>query len=294
MLTQDELELFLCQGWVLLPGFLDADLMELTAELGRVFPSNEQYWAEPDKFPQLRGGQFDSVRTIPTGIPRLDLLPFQERFRSIAEQLIGSADLRIMRGGYQEKFTDAADFEQILHLDYTNHTLVVLPGGDASTMVGFFAYFSEVTKDTGPTMVVSREHTRHVADTHLRKEEWADVYAHEEPLLCGPGTLLVYDYRTFHRGSALTGTRARRVTLSFAYGVAAPWHGFYSWPNRADEPDVGRLIALLSPGERALIGFPRPGDEYWTPETIEAVARRYPGFDSMPYLSAAGSPGQHR
>ena len=161
-------------------------------------------------------------------------------------------------------------------------------------MVGFFAYFSEVTEDAGPTMVVSQEHTRHVTDTHLRREDWADVYTHEEPLLCGPAALLVYDYRTFHRGSALTGTTARRVTLSFAYGVAAPWHGFYSWPNRADEPVVRQLIAWLSPAERSLIGFPGPGDEYWTAETVAAVARRYPGFEGTPYLSAATPSGPSR
>jgi ectoine hydroxylase-related dioxygenase (phytanoyl-CoA dioxygenase family) len=157
-------------------------------------------------------------------------------------------------------------------------------------MVGFFAYFSEVTPETGPTMAVSREHTGHVADTHLSREQWPDIYEHEEPLLCGPGTLLVYDYRTFHRGSALTGSTAARLTLSFALGVAAAWHGFYSWPNRADEPDVCRLITWLSPRQRSLIGFPRIGDPYWTAETVEGVIRRYPGFDGAPYLGTSRSP----
>jgi hypothetical protein len=291
MLTPAQLELYRRQGWVLLPEFLAADLEPLTGDLMRIFPHDDQYWANPDGFPELRGGQFDSVRTIPTGIPRLDLLPFDERFCGIARQLTGCADLRLMRGGYQAKFTDAADFDQILHLDYTNHTLVVLPKGEASTMVGFFAYFSEVTPESGPTMAVSREHTKHlhIADTHLSREAWPHVYEHEGPVLCGPGALLVYDYRTFHRGSALKGATAARLTLSFAYGVAAAWHGFYSWPNRADEPAVRELIVSLSPRERRLIGFPRLGDPYWTAETIEGVTRRYPGFDGAPYLSAVTS-----
>lgn len=291
MLTLSELAIFRRQGWILLPGFLDADLDALVADLNEVFPAPELYWAEPDRFADLRGGQFDSVRTIPTGLPRLDLLLFQERFRTLAEQLIGSTDLRLMRGGYQAKFTAAADFDQILHLDYTNHTLTVLPPSEESTMIGFFAYFSKVTPESGPTMVVSRQHAEHlrITDTHLSRDEWSEIYAHEEPVLCEPGALLVYDYRTLHRGTALTGDKASRLTLSFAYGAAAPWHGFYSWPNRADEPDVRRLIALLSPRERTLLGFPPPGDPYWTAETIQAVARRYPGFDGAPYSEAAAA-----
>lgn len=292
MLTPGEFSLFRRQGWVLLPGFLAADLEAVTADLMQIFPEAEQYWANPYGFPELRGGQFDSVRTIPTGVPRLDLLPFHERLRSIAEQLIGSDDLRLMRGGYQAKFAGAADFDQVLHLDYTNHTLVVLPPGEASTMVGFFAYFSEVTPEAGPTMAVSKEHVRHLrmADTHLSRDEWPEIYEHEEPVLCRPGALLVYDYRTFHRGTALTGVTASRLTLSFAYGVAASWHGFYSWPNRADEAAVRALIARLNPRERGLLGFPHPDDPYWTAETIEGVRRRYPGFDSSPYLDAVTTP----
>jgi hypothetical protein len=291
MLTHAELESFRRQGWVLLHGFLEADLPTITGDLMQVFPSAERYWENPSGFPGLQGGEFDSVRTIPTGIRRLDLLPFNRCFSGIAEQLTGSTQIRLMRGGYQAKFSDAADFDQILHLDYTNHTLVVLPEDEAPAMIGFFAYFSEVTPETGPTMAVSRELTRQVTDTHLSRDKWADIYESEEPLLCGPGALLVYDYRTFHRGSALTGSTATRLTLSFAYGIAAAWHGFYSWPNRADEPNVRQLVTWLSPRERSLIGFPGIGDPYWTPETIEGVARRYPGFDGAPYLTALESSG---
>lgn len=289
MLTAEELTLYRQRGWVVLPDFLEPDLEVLIDDLRRIFPRPEDYWANPERFPELQGGQFDSVRTIPTGVSRLDLLPFDERVQQIAEQVTESTDLRLMRGGYQAKFTGAADFEQILHRDYTNHSLVVLPPGTASTMVGFFGYFTDVTTETGPTMAVSRVHTDRlsIADTHLSREQWPDIYQHEEPLLCQAGSLLVYDYRTLHRGSALRGPGADRLTLSFAYGIEASWHGFYSWPNRADEPAVRQLIAELGPGERVLLGFPPVGDPYWTAETVAGVSRRYPGFDGAPYLAGS-------
>jgi ectoine hydroxylase-related dioxygenase (phytanoyl-CoA dioxygenase family) len=272
----------------MLPDFFTPDLDQILDDLLQVFPSAQEYWADPAQFPDLQGGQFDSVRTIPTGLPRLDRLPFDPQVRGISEQLTHSTDLRLMRGGYQSKFTAAADFDQILHLDYTNHTLVVLPDQPASTMVGFFAYFTDVTIETGPTMAVSRTHCGHlrITDTHLERDRWREIYDREEPLLCKAGSMLVYDYRTLHRGSALHGPAANRLSLSFAYGTAASWHGFYSWPNRADEPVVRQLIARLAPDERVLLGFPPVGDPYWTPATIEGVSRRYPGFDGAPYREA--------
>jgi phytanoyl-CoA dioxygenase PhyH len=288
VLTAEQYDTYRQRGWVLLPGFFADNLDDVRQELLLLFPAPEEYWADPERFPELRGGQFDSVRTIPTGVPLLDRLSFDPKVTAIARQVTGSADLRLMRGGYQAKFTGAADFDQILHLDYTNHSLVVLPDGAHSTMVGFFAYFTDVTRETGPTMVVSRAHCAHlkVTDTHLDRESWPEVYWHEEPLLCQAGSLLVYDYRTPHRGTSLQGAVAHRLTLSFAYGVHAPWHGFYSWPNRADEPLVRQLVASLAPHERTLLGFPPVGDPYWNPVTLSAVAARYPGFDAAPYRAA--------
>jgi hypothetical protein len=292
MLTTDELKLYRRQGWVILPDFATADLEPILDDLMQIFPSPEAYWADPTRYPELQGDQFDSVRTIPTGVPRLDRLPFHRLVRDIAEQVTESSDLRLMRGGYQSKFSGAADFDQILHLDYTNHTLVVLQDADVSTIVGFFAYFTDVTAETGPTMAVSREHAEHlrITDTHLRRDEWPEMYEHEEPLLCRAGSLLVYDYRTLHRGSALRGANVNRLTLSFAYGIATPWHGFYSWPNRADEPAVREFVASLTPDERVLLGFPPPRDRYWTAATIDGVSRRYPGFDGSPYYAALHEP----
>jgi hypothetical protein len=285
MMTADELVRYRTHGWVVLPDFFGSELPHLIDDLAQIFPSPADYWADPQSYPGLQGGQFDSVRTIPTGISSPDRLPFDKRIQLIARDVTESANLRLMRGGYQAKFAGAADFDQILHLDYTNHSLVVLPTQPASSMVGFFAYFTDVTVENGPTMVVSQTRTAHIGitDTHLSREQWPEVYESEEPITCRAGALLVYDYRTLHRGTALRKPTSSRLTLSFAYGVDAPWHGFYSWPNRADEPAVRDMIVSLDPSDRALLGFPAVGDPYWTPETIDGVCRRFPGFDGSPY-----------
>ena len=40
------------------------------------------------------------------------------------------------------------------------------------------------------------------------------------------------------------------------------------------------------PRQREAVGFPPPGSEYWTEETLAAVAMRYPKMDMAPYRAA--------
>ena len=47
-----------------------------------------------------------------------------------------------------------------------------------------------------------------------------------------------------------------------------------------------RFLESLSPVQRGLLGFPLPGDKYWTADTIDAVGRRYTAMDMGPYVAA--------
>ena len=49
-----------------------------------------------------------------------------------------------------------------------------------------------------------------------------------------------------------------------------------------------RIIAGSSVEQRAVLGFPAPGNNYWTTEKIDAVEARYGsfGFDANPYRDA--------
>ena len=50
------------------------------------------------------------------------------------------------------------------------------------------------------------------------------------------------------------------------------------------------LMGKLTPFQRSVIGFPRPGSQYWNEETVEAVGKRYEkwGVDMTPYRMALG------
>ena len=45
-----------------------------------------------------------------------------------------------------------------------------------------------------------------------------------------------------------------------------------------------RYLEQLSVTQRACLGFPPPGNAYWTPHTITAVGLRYAKMDMSPYL----------
>ena len=47
-----------------------------------------------------------------------------------------------------------------------------------------------------------------------------------------------------------------------------------------------RFLTHATPNERTLLGFPSPGHEYWTEDTLSGVALRYPGIDLTPYRTA--------
>ena len=42
-------------------------------------------------------------------------------------------------------------------------------------------------------------------------------------------------------------------------------------------------VATMSTPQRNILGFPEPGNRYWTPQTIAAVADRYNGIDMSDY-----------
>ena len=56
-----------------------------------------------------------------------------------------------------------------------------------------------------------------------------------------------------------------------------------AWPNRTTDPNWAEMMATATVRQRDLLGFPRPGDEYWCEQTLNDVSARYRGMDMSPY-----------
>ena len=71
-----------------------------------------------------------------------------------------------------------------------------------------------------------------------------------------------------HRGSEMTGRPLAFSVLADFQVRGTTWGGKMAWPKQSPER-WARFIPQCSVRERDLFGFPRPGDPYWSDETLE-------------------------
>lgn len=151
-------------GWCVIEGVIPPDdLADAQRALPDLFPTADEF---ADNVDPERNAPFFTER----GAPRVQF-PFEsgalnrvalhDAMLDIAECLLETRDIRVYQAAVIAKYSDAApDYEQLLHVDYANHTLVV-----PRTDVGYqhlttFVYLTDVTPSTGATRIVSREHSQ--------------------------------------------------------------------------------------------------------------------------------------
>lgn len=279
-------------GYVVIPAALSPDeLAPAIDELAAMYPSAAQFHDAPDapEHARFANGQFGGLELLPFDSIEWSRLAVHPRLIGIARLALGTDDVRLYQAEAWAKYSSAADYDQLLHRDYPNHTLVV-PTDDARFgHIEMFLYLNGATLDTGPTFAVSHRHSRDVgaASARLGRDEAPELYRLEVPVVGPPGTLLVYLPSTFHRGSAMRRPRAARYTMHLNWRTAATeWAGRRGWGNTANQPVWARLVESLTSDQLSVFGFPRPGHPYWTDDTIRGVQARYPGLDMVVWREA--------
>ena len=139
-----------------------------------------------------------------------------------------------------------------------------------------------------PTAVCSWKHypeKLRVPSTYTR-EQRPEIYDNEVKVTVKAGSLLAYSMRTFHRGTPFLADAGRIVAFVTYAPAAWKWLGIVGWSREAIRPAFREWIQRATPEERTLLGFPAPGHEYWTDETLDGVGGRYPKMDLSPYRSA--------
>lgn len=116
------------------------------------------------------------------------------------------------------------------------------------------------------------------------------LYAREKYANFSKGSLLIYRHDLWHRGTPLAVEGSTRIVLNLSFRRQdAPWfqHWAHGWARSmySEDQDLEKIVAKASVKQRSVLGFPKPGDIYWTEETLRAVNLRYScfGFDSTPY-----------
>ncbi len=210
--------------------------------------------------------------------------------------------------------------DQRIHVDYPNHTIAHPTPWQRPEAVEMIIYLTDARDQTGGTAVVPREgptdpayrwpiidspgignlryiNNKHAAEAYFAEQRpdlagWRQsLYDREERTDYAQGDVLLYRHDTWHRGTPLS-TNEKRVVHNLTFRKAASeWistlHVGWAWQAYRDNKFMERLIASSSLNQRAVMGFPQPGSDYWCPETLEAVNARYGmfGFDTAPYAN---------
>ncbi|HEX8104866.1 MAG TPA: phytanoyl-CoA dioxygenase family protein [Solirubrobacteraceae bacterium] len=308
--TDEHLDRLRRHGWAVVENFLTPE--ELAAchrELAAHFPSAEAVRRAPERYRHL-----PRYAAFPFGGAALNEVSVHPELISMVERLLGTSEIELAESLVQAKFAaiDGGGTEENMHVDAWGPNQLAYPRDDGEfRLVPMILYYTDVGAYDGPTHVVSQEDSRGIdllsaadpADplsiprvTHTR-ERRPDLYAREQPVLATGGSLFLMSTRTFHRGSAVLAEDSRRIVHFITYRAStARWMRKQLWPAAAplaQTPNLHRFLESATPRQREMLGFPAPGDPYWTLEMVEGVGRRYPRMDMRPYREALdGGPSQ--
>jgi hypothetical protein len=296
-------------GFVILPGFVPAPELKAARDgLPAMYPTAEGFHDGTDE----RHGRFTvdewaGIDSFPFRSTELSLLAVSDRVIDLAESLLADTDLRLSSAEGWAKYTGAADYDQPLHRDYLNHTLMVPSEDPRFWQLEMFVYLVDVPEELGPPSMLSRTRTTGLPakpnwyprdgadDTEGGWVETAgspDLYDGEVRASGPAGTIVAWAPGTFHRGTALTLPRGARYTIHLAYRSArAEWGQRMPWVNRSHGPEWYQFAYRATPRQLALFGFPPPGHPYWTEATVAGTLQRYPGLDMAPWRQALRGPG---
>jgi hypothetical protein len=219
-------------GFVILPGFLPA--AELTAaarELELLFPSADGFHDGTDpRRDRFIGDEFAGIDTFPFASTQIGLLAVNHRILALAAALLDDDDVHLYGAEAWAKYTGACDYDQDLHRDYLNHTVLVPSTTPGCRQVEMFVFLNDVPEDLGPPHLVSRTHTADlpaVPNWLLRpgREGAGRFVAHADPALyeaevsgAGPaGTVIAFEPGTFHRGTQLRAPRGARYSMHLGF-----------------------------------------------------------------------------
>ena len=292
-ITQAHLEHYREHGYAIVEEFLaPRELAEALDDWRELLPGWVEFCQDPSRpkptmqsppgarahafhFPYT-GARLNAVTMHP------DLIAFAKRMTDGAPVYCEQSHLSFKHKGHP------ADQDQAMHCDYGNHTLAYPPDDPAYWQTAYLLYYTEVTANHAPTAVCSRRHypEKILWPAHYRPEERPALYDNEVRVIVPAGSLLIYSMRTFHRGTPFRAEGARLAQFVTFAPAAWKWLGIVGWSAQAIKPAFRAWIEGATPAERELLGFPPPGHEYWTEETLAGVAARYPGMDMAPYRNA--------
>ncbi|MEO6437067.1 MAG: phytanoyl-CoA dioxygenase family protein [Tepidisphaeraceae bacterium] len=286
-ITDSQIEHYLRYGYVIVPGFLtEPELAAARQGMLQHFPTAEELRATPQRYGSIIEDPEHLQVEFPFANEALCDISTHPELIALVEKVLGTRDVLLSQAAIWAKYAGTGDFDQGLHLDYQGNTLVVPRDDGDFRQINMILYYTQVTAELGPTMVVSQEKTRDLPlwPTHRTRKKSPELYKLEKPVLAQAGDLLIFSMCTWHCASDMTADFGARFSHHFVWRSAAhAFQGYHQWSQMGEKPEMQAFVERATPRQREVLGFPPPGHAYWTDETRAAVQLRYPKMDMTPY-----------
>jgi ectoine hydroxylase-related dioxygenase (phytanoyl-CoA dioxygenase family) len=275
-------------GWCVIEDVVPSGLLDdAQPALSHLFPSAEEMDAGTDGERTARWRDWDAQwPEFPFRSRSLNAIVLHDEVLDLAEGLVGP-DPRLYMALISAKYAgQPSGFNQLLHLDYPNQSIVVPRRDPGYKQLELFVYLTDVSEANGATRLVSRRLTDQIpVGRHtLNLTEYAHLY--DEPgVAVGPaGSVVAYRPDVYHRSVDWDDPGKVRIMLHLGFKSAqAEWAGYQSWPFKGLGPEWFAFVQSATVRQLTAVGFPAPGHPYWTEETLSGVAERYPGLDLAPW-----------
>ena len=267
------------------------DLAAARHAVAKLFPGAEAMADPSDGDALERWRTWDAAwPEFPFRSRSLNGLVVSELMIDLAQELLGTDDVRLYLAIATAKYGgQPSEYNQLLHTDFPNHTLTVPRPESGYHQMESFIYLSDVNPRNGATRFVSRARTSHIpVEQHtLNYEDFGDLYDDPGDASAPAGSIVVYRPDVYHRSVDFTDTTQARFMLHVSYKPAAmEWGGYQAWPFKGFSVEWHNFVQQSTPRQLIALGFPAPGHPFWTHDTLDGVARRYPGLDLTPWRAA--------
>ncbi|HTT90656.1 MAG TPA: phytanoyl-CoA dioxygenase family protein [Acidimicrobiales bacterium] len=289
LISEADFEHWTKHGYVVVRLLDDDKVKEVLDNVYDYFPSWEEYTKRRHRYDALIAsatGTLGPRAAFPFVGSALNSVATHPELLSFARRVMGVDRIMISHSILIAKYAGTRDFEQNLHCDYGNNTLVYPKPDTAIVDVPSITYYTDVTVDLGPTHLVPQEFTRGLLlEPRFRtRDDYPEIYQHELALTVPAGSTVIYSMNTFHRGSAMRATEGMRLSHHTSYKASGlTWCGQVTFQHQGGSPEMDHFLETATPADRELVGFPPVGDPYWDEVTVAGVAARYPKMDIEPY-----------
>jgi hypothetical protein len=246
---------------------------------------------EDNSIGEMRSDQFKNIDEFPyQGSAELNMLSLHPQLIDLAKKLLGVDHVHLYQSHTWAKYTGEADYDQMFHCDFGNHTLTIPSDDPRARSVDFIIYLTDVADAHGALHYVTKPDANRIlreGAVSAQDEEQQHLLTVQRSAAAPAGTVVAHGIDTFHRGTNLTEPNGHRFTMTLGFKAAGnDLIGYQVWQQRADTP-WNIIFAHAIPTQLECLGIPLPGEDYWTMRTLKLSQARWPEWDMSEYFAAA-------